>query len=60
MHILKLKKINSYLGCGVAMKNGTLLTKECANQITIFNNNEDGVIKHLKDLETRGLLIFNK
>ncbi|PWG00159.1 Cof-type HAD-IIB family hydrolase [Levilactobacillus bambusae] len=44
------------VGLGVAMQNGTLATKEIANQVTLADNNHDGELKLIDELLANGTI----
>lgn len=52
------KEFIDYAGVGVAMKNASELPKSLANEITEYNNDEDGVARHLELLESQGRFEF--
>ena len=43
-----------YAGWGVAMKNGGMMAKSAANDITESSNDEDGMALYLENLEEVG------
>jgi HAD superfamily hydrolase (TIGR01484 family) len=49
----------SMAGFGICMKNGSKGSKAAANVVTEFTNDEDGVLRSLRQLEESGILQFS-